>query len=78
MLKNLKQKLGTWSGATKFKQCGTYIKEFMVKFPAKNSKGCKHEKWLKQSMLESNKIGTEWYTWILELKSLQKTRHMIS
>ena len=38
MLKNLKQKLGTWSGATKFKQCGTYIKEFMVKFPAKNSK----------------------------------------
>ena len=47
MFKNLKQKLGTWSGATKFKQCGIYIKEFMVKFPAKNSKGCKHEKCLK-------------------------------
>ena len=71
MFKNLKQKLGTWSGATKFKQCGIYIKEFMVKFPAKNSKGCKHEKWLKPSMLRSTTIYTEWSILILELKFLQ-------
>ena len=71
MFKNLKQKVGTWSGATKFKQCGIYIKEFMVKFPAKNSKGCKHAKWLKPSMLRSNTIYMEWSVMIMELKFLQ-------
>ena len=71
MFKNLKQQLGTWSDDKNFTQCRTYTQEFMVKFPAKNSKGCKHAKWLKPSMLRSTTIYTEWSILILELKFLQ-------
>jgi len=54
-LYKLKQMLETWSGAKNSIQYKTYTQELTVKISAKNSKGCKHEKWLKQSRLRSNK-----------------------
>ena len=53
-MQKLQPKLETWSGAENCIQYRLDTLEFAVKISDQNSKVCRHEKSLKQSMLESN------------------------
>jgi len=51
---NFNTEARTCSGAKNFRKYRQYTQELVVKISAKISKACRHEKYLKQSMLKSN------------------------